>query len=355
MEKNKKVIIAVSLVVLLILLNTPYYIINIISSCMLVVILAVLLGDVTSNMSTYLGEKKGGMLAATIGNIPELMMGIWSVKYGMIPMAKAALLGSIISNMLLGLGIAVIVGGLKYREQRFNKIIARTNFNMLILAMSAIIIISALNRYTIYPLGKEALKSISVKVSLVLIFVYLLGLIFSFCTHKNLFLVDGEEVEEEERVENKLKLFLTVIKLIFIAVMLYFISEKLIFNVKTLVETKKVSQEFLGIILIPLLGNIGENVTTVMCALDNKINMSIETAIGSSIQISLFVTPLLTILSCVLLEPLTLVFSSFEIIISVLAIGMSFLVFQDGKSYWFEGAILGAVYIIITLAYYYIR
>lgn len=354
MGKNTKIIMGIFSVVLLILLNTQYYIINIISSCILVIILAVLLGNVTSNMSVYLGEKKGGMLAATIGNIPELMMGIWSIKYGMIPMAKAALLGSIISNMLLGLGIGVIFGGLKYKEQKFNKIIARTNFNMLILAMSAIIVISSLNRYTLYPLGKDILKSISVKVSLVLIFVYLLGLIFSFYTHKNLFLVSGRELDEE-KVNDKLKVVLTSIKLIAIAVILYFISEKLIFNVRTLVNTKRVSQEFLGIILIPLLGNIGENVTTVMCALDNKINMSIETAIGSSIQISLFVTPLLTILSCFLLEPMTLVFSSFEIIISVLAIGMSFLVFQDGKSYWFEGAILVSIYIIITLAYYYIR
>ena len=122
-----------------------------------------------------------------------------------------------------------------------------------------------------------------------------------------------------------------------------------------IVNNYSISQEFLGIILIPLLGNIGESISSIICALDNKINMSIETAIGSSIQISMFVMPLLVLFSCILSTPMILLFSVFQIIISVLAIGMSFLVFQDGKSYWFEGAILIAIYIIITISYYYIR
>lgn len=349
---KKKKIILILIAIALIFLNTPYYYINIITGSVTVIILAMFLGKLTSDMSIYMGEKKGGMLAATIGNIPELMMGICSIKYGMIPMAKAALIGSIISNMLLGLGIAVIVGGLKYKQQSFNKIIARTNFNMLILAMSAIIVISALNKYTSFPLKNNILISLSVKVSLVLIFVYILGLIFSLCTHKNLFVISGRNTQNQVN-KDKRKATLILVELIIISVAIYFSSENLIGNVKTLVETQNISQEFIGIILIPFLGNIGENVTTVMCALDNKINMSIETAIGSSIQISLFVIPLLTILSCTILQPMTLVFTCFEIIISVLAIGMSFLVFQDGKSYWFEGAILVSIYIIITISYYY--
>ncbi|WP_392486115.1 calcium/proton exchanger [Haloimpatiens sp. FM7315] len=348
----KKFLLIIS-IIMLIFIDTKFSIINICIGSLAVIILAVILGKLTSNMSFYVGEKKGGMLAATIGNIPELMMAFSSVKYGMILMAKSALMGSIISNMLLGLGISVFCGGIKYKEQKFNKIIARTNFNMLILAMSAIVIISALSIYSVPPLKEATILSINVKISLVLICIYLLGIVFSFYTHKDLFLVSDGNVEEKLCL-NKIKKISSIGMLVLISILLYFSSDKLILNIKNIVETKNVSQQFVGIILIPFLGNIGENASSIICAMDNKINMSLETAIGSSIQISLFVTPLIMIMSCNLAHPMTLVFTSFEIIISILAIGMSFLVFQDGKSYWFEGAILIAIYIIITIAYYYI-
>ncbi|MFD3155828.1 calcium/proton exchanger [Haloimpatiens sp. FM7330] len=349
---KKKYIIFVIAAVILICINTSSNIVNIVIYSCSVICLAFLLGKLTSGMSLYIGEKKGGLLAATIGNIPELMMGIWSIRYGMIPMVKASLMGSIMSNMLLGLGIAIFCGGLKYKEQKFNKIIARTNFNMLLLAMSAIIVMAALNECSAESLKNSILVSISIKVSIVLMCIYILGFIFSFCTHRNLFLIS--DIEENKEKNNKIEGIISIIFLIIVSVMLYFTSDKLIFNIKCLVKNYNISQQFIGIILIPLLGNIGENVSAIMCAMDNKINMSLETAIGSSIQISLFVTPLLMILSCIVGMPMVLVFSVFQIIISVLAVGMSFLVFQDGKSYWFEGAILVSIYIIITIAYYYV-
>lgn len=354
MNVKIKKLILVAVTLFLMFFNSSSYEINILTDSIVVVILAIALGKLTSYMSIYMGEKKSGMLIATIGNIPELMVGICSVRYGMIPMAKAALIGSIISNMLLGLGISVIAGGIKYKEQRFNKIIARTNFNMLVLAMTGIIVISALNKCSELSISNKVLTSISVKVSIVLICIYILGLIFSLFTHKNLFIVDTEESLSIQNTDKK-KSILILIALALISVAIYICSKKLVANVKILVDTKNISQEFIGIILMPILSNIEEDVTAVMCALDNKINVSLETIIGSSIQIALFVTPLLVILSCQLIHPMTLVFTTFEIILSILGIVMSFLVFQDGKSYWFEGAILTAIYIIITIGYYYIK
>jgi Ca2+:H+ antiporter len=352
-------------------ISTPSSLVNTIIYSIAIVPLAILLGSQTTKISDYIGQKKGGLLAATVGNIPELMMGIWSIKYGMIPMVQAALIGSIISNMLLGLGIAVVVGGLKFKQQSFNRIIARTNFNMLLLAMSSMVVIATLNGYTVVKV--PVLISISVKVAFLLIGIYILGLIFSLYTHNNLFVVsecnEDEKViilegidtiktkdtdEKKKRITINKEVVESSITLIVISVLLYFISDKLIYNIRDITKHYSISQEFIGIILIPLLGNIGENVSTVMCAMQNKVDMSLETAIGSSIQISLFVTPVLVIFSCFMGLNMTLLFPVFHIIMCGIAVGMSFLVFQDGKTYWLEGSILITSYLIITLAYYYI-
>jgi Ca2+:H+ antiporter len=374
----KKNYIFIIVAIVLMFVSTSSSLVNTIIYSIAIIPLAILLGGETTRISDYIGQKKGGLLAATVGNIPELMMGIWSIKYGMIPMVQAALIGSIISNMLLGLGIAVVVGGFKFKQQSFNRIIARTNFNMLLLAMSSMVVIATLNSYTVVK--DSALISISVKVAFLLIGVYILGLIFSLYTHNNLFVVsecnedekvakieekviildekDSTKVKNTDKKKKKITINKEVIEsaitLIFISALLYFISDKLIYNIRDITKHYSISQEFIGIILIPLLGNIGENVSTIMCAMQNKVDMSLETAIGSSIQISLFVTPVLVIFSCFMGLNMTLLFPVFHIIMCGIAVGMSFLVFQDGKTYWLEGSILITSYLIITLAYYYI-
>ena len=346
----KKTYIFMIGVIALMFINTSSSLVNTIIYSIAIVPLAIMLGEQTTSISNYIGQKKGGLLAATVGNVPELMMGIWSIRYGMIPMVQASLIGAIINNMLLGLGIAVVFGGFKFKQQNFNKIIARTNFNMLLLALSSMVIIATLNSYAVVK--EPVLISISVEVAFLLIGIYILGLIFSLYTHNNLFVVS--ENKEEKKVAINGKVINSVITLICIAVLLYFISDKLIYNIRDFTKHYNISQEFIGIILIPLLGNIGENVATIMCAIQNKVDMSLETAIGSSIQISLFVTPVLVIFSCFMGLNLTLLFPIFHIIMCSIAVGMSFLVFQDGKTYWLEGSILITTYIIITLAYYYI-
>lgn len=346
---NKKYILFLVTIISL-FINTKNILFNTIIYSLSVIPLAVLLGDFTSKASDYIGEKKGGLLAATLGNMPELMMGLWSIKYGLIPMVKSALIGSIINNMLLVLGISIFLGGIKYKEQDFNKTIARTNFNMLLLAMSAMVVMASLNRYA--SIGTEKIISISLKVAIVLILIYLLGLIFSLFTHSNLFIVSEEK--EQQLNKNYKELGYIVAQIISISIVLFIASEKLINSISILVIQFKLSQSFIGIMLIPLLGNIGENISAIMCAVKNKINMSLEIAIGSSIQISLFVTPLFIIYSFIIGIPMTFLFTVFQIIISAVAIGMSFIVFVDGKTYWLEGAILIAIYLMVTIAYYYV-
>ncbi|MCM8711098.1 calcium/proton exchanger [Clostridium sp. SYSU_GA19001] len=346
----KKIYIFTIVAFLLTFIKSSSDIINVIICSTAVIPVAILLGDFTSDISEYIGEKKGGLLAATLGNLPELMMGIWSIQYGMLPMVKSALIGSIIGNMLLVLGISIFFGGIKYKDQKFNKMAARTNFNMLLLAMSAIIVIASINKYGM--LTKVILTSISVKVAVVLITVYMLGLVFSMYTHCNLFVISDEKEEMKNTSLHDIKIIIAGICLS--SILLYIISEKLIYNIKSIVNTHNISQEFLGIMLIPILGNVGENISAIMSALKNKINLSLEIAIGSSIQISLFVAPLLILFAYFTTAPMTLIFSTFQIIICLIAVGMSYFVFQDGKTYWLEGAILIAIYIMIALGYYYV-
>lgn len=347
----KKLYVFIMISIVFMFINTSSSLINTIIYSIAVIPIAILLGELTSKISEYIGEKRGGLLAATIGNFPELMMGMWSVSFGMLPMVKSALIGSIVSNMLLVLGISIFIGGIKYKEQTFNKIIARTNFNMFLLAMSAMVIMASLNGYSKIQLN--TLISISIKVSAVLIAVYILGLVFSLYTHSNLFVISEKKEENVKKSDAKYKHIL-ILEIIVSSILLFFISEKLIYNIKQMVDYYNLSQEFIGIILIPILGNIGENVSAIMCAAQNRVNMSVEIAIGSSIQIALFVTPLLIIFSYFMGMEMTFVFSKFQILMSGIAVGMSFFVFQDGKTYWLEGAILIAIYAMITMAYYYL-
>lgn len=336
--------------IIVIFMNFTNVTINIIIFSLAIIPLAVKLGDITSELSNTLGEKKGGLIAATVGNMPEIMMGIWSIKIGLISMAKAALIGSIINNMLLVLGVSILLGGFKYREQKFNKNIAKTNFNMLILAMASFGIIFSIDKYS--ELNKETLSSIGFKISAVLICVYLLGLIFSLYTHKGLFILT-EEKENDEKTNWK-DSYKDIIYIIFISILLYFISEKLIVNISLFAEMKNISTSFMGIMLLPLLGNIGENISAIMCAVKNKVNVSLEIAIGSSIQIALFATPMLVIFGQFSGMDMSMIFSSIQMVMISIAVLMSYIVFADGRTYWFEGCILIAIYIIITICYFYV-
>lgn len=338
--------------IVLVFINTSSIIINIMLYSGAMIPLAILLGNETSNITTYIGEKKGGLLAATVGNLPELMMGLWSIRYGMVAMAKAGLMGAVITNLLLGLGLSIISGGIKYKEQKFNKTMARTNFHLLFVAIASIIIISALQGNAL--LEDNQIAAVSSIVSAVLIVIYILGLIFSLYTHRNLFVMSQRESENSKEVNITKEAIANFIKIIIISIVLYFISEKLILNVNQIVENYNISQEFIGIVLIPLLGSFGENATSIVCALNNKIDCSLETAIGSSIQIALFVIPLLIVISLFMGFNMTLVFSNFQIIMLIISLAISYFVFQDGKTYWIEGVILTATYMIITIAYYYI-
>ena len=333
-------------------INTTNIVLGLVIHSIAMIPLAFMLGEFTSSISEYIGEKKGGLLTATLGNLPEIIMGIWSLRLGLISMVQAAMIGCIVNNMLLVLGVSILLGGLKYKQQTFNKNNAKTNFSMLLLAMSSMVVMACINNYSSIP--SETVIKISAVVSIILICVYLLGLIYSLYTHSNLILGDDKTDKIEEKKSDKRELVILLIKIFVISLAIYFLSEKVINDANIIIENFNISEGFMGIILIPVLGNIGENISAIMCAVRNKVNLSLEIAIGSGIQIALFATPILVLTAFLLGIQMALVFSVLNIIIAGLAIFMSYIVFVDGSTNWFEGIVLIAVYVIITICYFFV-
>ncbi|MCX7904803.1 MAG: calcium/proton exchanger [Caloramator sp.] len=341
----KKIAPLILLVIFLVSWLNKIFILNLIATFCLLMIVAIKLSKEINILSSLVGEKVGGLISSTSGNLPELFISIFALKNNLIDLVKSGLLGSIIGNMLLVLGLSILFGGIKYKEQKFNKIIARTNFSLLFLALSSLIIASTISFQG--KLSTQKSYIFSFYIAIILILIYLLGLIFSLVTHKNLFLVQSEENNNYNNIKKTNFIFIFIL-----LILAYALSERLVNLINTAIINFKIPEKIIGIIIMPLIGNAAEYITAIYASLKDKINLSIEISIGSSMQLLLFTLPTIVIIAYLLGLPLTLVYSFYELIILVISIGLSFFVFQDGKSYWLEGAILLASYLIIIFGYW---
>lgn len=305
----------------------------------------------TEILSKRFGDKAGGMLNATAGNISEILICIFALKSNMFELIKAGLIGSIIGNILFVLGISIFLGGIKYQEQTFNKNIARTNLSLLFLALSGIIIVSIYDRINLYS---SNISLLSFGVALILIFVYILGLIFSLVTHRNIFIVQGEESFHANNGESNIPLISTKKAFILLGIFTILVaveSRFLVNSIEYLSFRYNIPQNFIGIIIIPLASNASEYITAIIMALKNRIGLCIEIAVGSGMQIALFAAPLITIIGYIISKPIGFVYDFYHITSLIISLVLAFYVFQDGKTYWIEGAILIATYFIIGLGY----
>jgi Ca2+:H+ antiporter len=323
-------------------------------ACLSIVPLAVIIGDATEQISIYTGPKIGGLLNATMGNVPELLIGIFAVKAGLYGLVLASMAGSIMGNILLVLGFSVFLGGLKNKIQVFNKNIARSNFSLLSFAAISIVIPFAFKYATRGSAHSEqGTITLSLGIAILLLCIYVLGLVFSLVTHRNIFTQHDEHAEEEkEEAKWSLPVSMTVLAAatFFVAIQ----SETLVATVEHTVKQFGLPEVFIGIILIPILGNVAEHASAMIMAVKNKIDISVEIAVGSSMQIALFVAPILVILSFILGNPLPYVYSPFEVVGMLVGIMMSIYVFQDGKTNWLEGIQLVTCYIILAIAFFFI-
>jgi Ca2+:H+ antiporter len=314
-----------------------------------VVPLAGLLGEATEHLVVHTGPRVGGLLNATLGNAAELIITIFALRAGLFDLVKASITGSIIGNMLLIMGFSMVVGGLKHGRQHFNRSLAGVNATQLLLATAALAIPSLFSFSTdrAHPLSIDAL---SLWVAVVMIVIYLFGILFSFRQED-----DSKDHQSHGQHSGPVwsvrkSLLVLGVSTVFIA----WLSEILVGAVEPTVAALGVSEFFLGIIVIPLVGNIAEHLVAVQVALKNKMDLSLGISIGSSLQIALFVAPLLVFISLLFGRELTLVFNPFEIIALFAAALIAAFVSLDGESNWLEGAQLLALYAIVALAFFFL-
>ncbi len=314
-------------------------------SALAIVPLAGLMGEATEEITFYSGPRTGGFLNATFGNATELIISFFALKAGLFDIVKASIAGSVIGNILLVLGASMLCGGIKYKTQHFSKKVVDVSSSMLLLAVIGLCI-PAIFTHTLKPeLLNTQYEKLSIEVAVIMFLIYFLSLFFSFYTHKDIYSINHTE---ESTAKWSLKRAVTV--LIAATVFIGFESEILVGAVEPMTKAVGLSQFFVGIILIPIIGNAAEHSTAVVMALKNKMDVAVEIAIGSSLQIILFVTPVLVFIS-LLFTPMSIIFNEFELISLVVAVLIANRVSNDGESNWLEGVQLLAVYLIIAFSF----
>ncbi|KAL9027722.1 MAG: hypothetical protein Q9196_003795 [Gyalolechia fulgens] len=321
--------------------------------------LASLLSFATEEISVKLGQTLGGLMNATFGNAVELIVSIVALKNGEIRIVQASMLGSILSNILLVLGCCFLAGGIKYKEQNFNSTVASTMSSLMAVSTASLIIpatlYAAMGSSDAEDARQDNILILSHGTAIILLVLYGLYLFFQLKTHAHLFDEesepssgrDGEDAEQPE--DHILSPWAAGIALIIVTVMVAVCAEYLVDSIDSIVESAHISRTFIGLILLPIVGNAAEHVTAVVVAVKNKMDLAIGVAIGSSMQIALLVTPFLVVLGWAIGQPMTLHFEIFETVVFFLAVLVTNYLISDGKSNYLEGAMLFGMYIIIGL------
>ncbi len=331
--------------------------ITFICACLSIIPLAGWMGKATENLAERTNEGIGGLLNATFGNAAEMIIALVALRRGLIDIVKASLTGSIIGNILLVLGASFLLGGIGRKEQKFNRTGARIQTTLLSLAAIGLIAPAAFH-HTVGGMGEENEVTLSVWIAVVLLAVYGLGLLFSLKTHSHLFSgsvhADGEDRAPPTHHE-PWPLSRSVIVLVGVTALVAWVSEILVGSVEHAAETFGMNHIFIGVIVVAIIGNAAEHSTAVLMALKNRMDLSIGIAVGSSIQIALFVAPLLVLVSHFFApRPMDLFFSLPEVIAVGLAVAITSQIADDGESNWLEGVLLIAVYTIIGILFYFV-
>jgi len=321
---------------------------------MAIVPLAAFMGVATEEIAVVIGPNLGGLLNATFGNATELILAFIALKSGLVQVVKATLTGSIIGNLLLVMGFAMFLGGLRYKEQNFQPTAARLNASSMNLAVIAILLPTAV-QYTSTGIPEETLQTLSVAVAIVLITVYVLTLFFSMKTHSYLYDVGMAENEDEDikKPSYQPNLWLWVGILLIVTLGVAVESELLVESLEIATKDLGLPALFTGVIFLPIIGNAAEHATAVTVAMKDKMDLSVSVALGSSLQIALFVAPVLVIAGWIIGQPMDLNFNPFELVAVAVSVLIANSISSDGNSNWLEGILLLATYAVIALAFYF--
>ena len=323
------------------------------ASALAIIPLAGWMGRATEHLAEKLGEGIGGLLNATFGNAAELIIALMALRKGLFEVVKASITGSIIGNILLVLGLSIIAGGVKFPRQKFNATAAALGSTMLALSAIALLLPAIFHLIVRnYPAERE--QNLSLEIAIVLIIVYVLSLIFSLKTHAHLYVGNMEKEEEEAIGTHGWSQKRSVVTLLIATVQVAVMSEFLVGAVEAASHSLGLTEIFVGVILVAIIGNAAEHSTAVLMALKNKMDLAINIAIGSSLQVALFVAPALVFASYAFGKPMDLHFTILEVVAVVAAVAVMTLIVQDGESNWMEGVLLLAVYIILGLTFYFL-
>ena len=324
-----------------------------ITSALAIIPLAGLMGKATERLSEKLGGGLGGLLNASFGNAAELIIALLALRRGLYDVVKASITGSIIGNILLVLGLSVVAGGIKFERQTFNRTAACMGATLLTLSAIGLVVPAI---FHMVASGSQANheQELSLEIAIVLFITYLLNLIFALRTHKHLYAGDGMHAADETVVMEGWSKTKSVLVLLISTTLVTLMSEFLVGAVEHTAKIFGMTEVFVGVIIVAIIGNAAEHSTAVIMALKNKMDISMNIAIGSSIQIALFVAPILVFISYLFGQPMDLLFTTFEVVAIGLSVGIVSLISMDGESNWMEGVQLLAVYFILAIAFYFL-
>lgn len=317
-----------------------------VASALAILPLAGMIGHATEELAARTGPQVGGLLNATFGNVTELIIACFLLLEGKNDIVKASITGSIIGNVLLVLGLSFLVGGWSREQQTFNRASAGLHSASLVIAVVALLMPA------LFALTPEATsfrtEAVSVGVSVVLLSVYGLGLVFAFVTHRNLFRSSFEHGQPRWSARRATGLLAGA------TVLVALMSEFLVAALEPTVQQLGISELFVGLIVVPLVGNAAEHSSAIFLAAKDKMDVSIEIAIGSSTQIALFVAPLLVLVSLAVGQPMDFIFSGFEIAAVAFSSAILGFIALDGRSNWLEGAQLLGAYVIMAVSFFFL-
>lgn len=310
-----------------------------------IVPLSNIVGASTETLATYVGPTLGGLLNASMGNAPELIIGLFALKNGLITVVKASMIGSILGNLLLALGLAMLAGGLRHSSQKFNLESAKLATSMMFLAVAGLMI-PAFFHFTSFSAEHE----ISLEISAILLVVYGLSLVFSLFTHRKLFEVKQPPELELPRARSwKAALGFLAAATVALAVT----SEVLTDALDPATKQLGLNETFAGVILLASISNISSMLNAVVFAWKNQMDLAVSSIIGAATQVSLLVAPVLVFLSLLLAKPMDLLFNRLELVALVIAVFIMRNMTIDGESNWLEGAMLIAVFVMLGIGFYF--
>jgi Ca2+:H+ antiporter len=310
--------------------------------------LAGLIGRSTEQLALHVGPRLGGLLNATFGNVTELIISIFLILDGEIEVVKASLTGSILGNLLLVLGLSFFVGGLRHKEQVFSEPAAAVHATSLALAVTGLLM-PALFLQTAGRHDFVQREVVSGVIAGVLILLYGAALLFTMVTHEHLFHTPTED--ETAQWSSRRAAWALVAATALVAIE----SEVLVGALEPALKDLGLSKFFVGLIIVPIIGNAAEHSSAVMFAVRNKLDVTLEIATGSSVQIALFVAPVLVFISLAVGHPMDFVFSTFEIAAVALSTLIVALISRDGRTNWLEGAQLMGAYAIMAISFFFVR